>query len=467
MRPSDKYAPGLSDKAKRQFDSKAENAIMAAAWETMQADLAEGEEARRELPDVKAEVAALRKALERPQAVTATIKPPEEPKAVAKRPRAVETVAAAATAEVLRRERQIPVLKTLNDLFPGSEGKIQRSVAKNFLVKSATAPGGTTVAGWGAELVETGIGEWVDALTPVSVFGAMMSNGGRNLPMGNNMSLTMPNRPQIDPEKVAASFVVENGTIPVKQGAFGSVTAYRTKAAVISVFSGELANTSAPEISDLLRSMIIADTAEMLDGVLLDPTMGPVSGIRSGSPWFGATTQASAGTGLDNVIADIAWLQAQITGRRVRRPAIIIDNLREQRLRMMRESGVFLFRDEVESGSLFGMPLIVSATVPTDKVYIIDLDDFSAWSPPPIVDVDGYTTVVMADDDPASQPAMEDENAIDADGSIHVSDAAGTTPATKVVSTFQSYSIALRMVQPLSWVMLREGTAAYVSGVAW
>lgn len=427
------------------------------------------EEARqvpRQLDEVKrlsAQVEALQQAIERPQRLEATLRQPARPKGTTRVPKGTDIAFAAATAHLRQHWGKASVDQTLSELFPDDGGRLQRQRAK-----SATNPASTTGVGWGAELSQADVLAWVEELKPVSIFGKMAA-AGTPLLMGQNTAVTMPHRGANNSGALAAAFTEERASLPIKTGMFGSTTFYRTKAGVLSVFSNELAEVSTPTIESTIRQMIADDTAEMLDGVLLDPTIVGVPGVRPASPWTGAANQPSGGTTTDLIIADISWLVGTLTANKQapRKPAMIMDNMRVQRLRMIRENGVFLFRDEIERGELLGIPLLVSATVPTDKVYVVDLADFTSWSPPPIIDISGTATVALADDDGVA-PTMADTNAInDSGGSIHISDAAGTIPATKVVSAYQINASILRHIQEVSWGMLRTGTAAYLTGVAW
>ncbi len=71
----------------------------------------------------------------------------------------------------------------------------------------------------------------------------------------------------------------ENATIPTASGNVSSFTMNRYKVGVISTFSNELAKVSTPAISDVFRDMVLTDTAEGLDGYLLD-NVALVPGIR-------------------------------------------------------------------------------------------------------------------------------------------------------------------------------------------
>ncbi len=437
-------------KARKLIEAERKAALFDAA-------LAEAKQIPQRLDQVKqlsAKVDALTKAVERPVQIDARLKQPHVAKGTVKVPKSTDIAFARATGAFLKHVGKSDMETVANELFPDEAGKLQR--------KAATAPAASDAAGWAAELVMSDMGPWIEELRPVSVFGAMAA-GGVPLPMGDTTGITMPANPKTG--DLSASFVGQRATIPVKDYVLGSVTFFRTKMAVLSVFTNELAEVSTPGIEAVIRRNVTQDTAEMLDGYVLNPANGSVPGIRPASPFNGAANQASAGTGLDNVIADISYLLGVITAQRPRKPVLIMDNMRAQRLRMMREAGVFLFRDEMERGELFGVPLIVSATVPTDHLYVIDLADFAYFLPTPEVDTSGSATVALADDT-AGAPQMLDENAVnDQGGSIHISDAA--TDGAKVISSFQINATVLRHVQPTTFGMLRPDTAAYVTAVAW
>jgi len=125
-----------------------------------------------------------------------------------------------------------------------------------------------------------------------------------------------------------------------------------------------------------------------------------------------------------------------------------------------------MFKDEVAGGKIMGTVLLASTTVPVGKVIMIDAVDFMTGLGTPEFDVSDTATLVMASDTGAA-PAMSPSGAITVGGSIPVSGAAGTTPPTAVQSLFQTWSVAVRMVMPLSWGLRRAGTVNQITGVAW
>ena len=338
--------------------------------------------------------------------------------------------------------------------------------AFDYFERAATAVATTTGVGWAAELVESDVMSFINELEAVSIYGAMAA-GGVAIPFGRNNSVTVPHRSGAG--NVAGSFVGENSSIPVKEDHYGSTTFNRYKAAVITVFTEELARTSTPQVEGLLRDAIRIDTGDMLDSVLTNPANAAIAGIRPASPWNGAANQASAGDTLANILTDLRFLMDTLSQANAgRSPRLVLNPARLSGLSMLTNAnGSFVFRDEIGQGRLMGIPLIVSTNCPADHVFIIDLADFGTAFGVPEFNVSDQVSLAMANDNGVA-PTMADTNAVnDAGGSIHISDAAGTTPATVVRSMFQTWSVALRNVTPISWGMMRTGTAAYLTAVSW
>ncbi len=422
------------------------------------------------LPKLLGQMEALEKALNRPVAVTAKLPPPPaKPKTVA-RPDPMKSSAAAAAAVFLRRTKQRPEKETIEEIFPGPENALKRKLAYAKILKSSTDPATTTNALWAASLVQSDTLAFLSPLEKQSVLGGLVRHGARRLPFGDNNSLTMPSRNRNG--QMRPAFVAEGATIPVKDGTINSSTYMRYKTGLISTFSNELARVSTPQIAEIIEETITDDLIDFLDGYILEPTLGAIGITAPASPFNGATNQASSGTDFASIVADLSWLLNNVLAVRPRKPVLIMDPARVLRLRMLAQDGQFIFRKEIEEkNEIFGVPLIVSPNVPTDKVYTIDADDFAVWLNSPEIDISNSVTLVMVDDqgtvNGGAEPAMQDYGAVTTAGSIEVSDAAGTLPASEVHSTFQQNAQALRHINEVSWGMFRLESRAYLTGVAW
>ncbi|NOC91567.1 phage major capsid protein [Ruegeria sp. HKCCD6604] len=424
--------------------------------------LEEAPEVVKQLPGIVGRIEALE---ERPVKVNvkAEIKPPAEPKQEQKKLRPMELVVASVGAEFLRVAANKDYNASLLELLPGNENRASRKAVKGMLEKSATGPATTTAAGWAAELVESDVLDLFVDMAANSVIGALAPRA-RVQEFGRNRSITIPVKsPTRD---IHAGFVGEGNTIAVKSGSFGSSTLYAYKAAVISTFTNELAETSRPNIQTVIRESVIEDTSDFLDRYFLDPAKTLVAAIEPGSPFNGAPNQASAGGSLDNVLTDLKFLIGSMLTAKARTPVLIVNPVRLLGLQMLKDGGNnFVFREDIAAGQLWGVPFVASVNCPEDIVYVIDADTLVLSGDMPITDTSASATLVMANDDGVAPTMVETDGVTDA-GSIHISDAAGTTPPSEVRSVFQMNATALRYVLPISWGNIVQ-RAAYITAVGW
>ena len=345
------------------------------------------------------------------------------------------------------------------------------------VVRAATSPASTVVAGWASELMETVTGDFQDMLMPESIW--------RRLPMSrlnfDNGKIRLPGR---SARGLAGDFVAEGQPIPVKQTVFASVVLEPYKMGVITALTRELAKYSNPSAIPILRQAMIDDTIVTLDGLLLDataavPTLRP-AGLQAYAT--GANTRASSGTTLANVITDIKAATGQMSALNMgRRPVWVMNTVRLTSLSLMTNaSGGFMFRDELAggAGTLVGIPVLHSTTVPADVVFLIDASELATASEiTPEIEISTEATLHMesvpstagAAGTPAATAGTVAPIAYPAGG------APGGTPGTPAVadfaqparSLFQTYSLALRMIWPIDWTVRRVGAVQTITGVAW
>ncbi|WP_170559127.1 phage major capsid protein [Ruegeria atlantica] len=450
-------------------ERKAKKALSDAAYSSALEFEAAGMKDRAGLTKAQAALERRVDALEsRPFDAKATVKllPPDQPKDVdplAKLPDPKTALVAATAAEFMRRATGQGTHSewVLKFVPKGPNHAATVTAANGLLFKSATNPGTTTAAGFGAELVDYGVLPiWFESLNN-SVYAALVARGLR-LEFGNFNGLTMP---QMAADTMAANWVSEGETIPVVSGAVGSLTFWRTKLAAISVYSNELAETSIPHIRRVIEYGLLSAVSMAIDSALLDqsatiPTVRPAS-ILNGKP-----NQASAGATLALIMDDLKYLLGQADAQKMTDPVLIMHPARKRSLQMIRDGEGFVFRDEIERGELFGLPLIVSNNVPPDVVSIVDADKFAGATEVPQIDVSSSATVVMAsDENPAPVYGTGDDSIVGDGDSIHIDDAAAAGAVAR--STFQTNCQALRVIAPVSWGMLRSSGAAYLTGVAW
>ncbi len=346
----------------------------------------------------------------------------------------------AATANFFAHVNKTGISEALTRLYPGH-------TALDTYVKAASAPATTTTTGWAAELVATTNAEFLESLRPLSVYAALTAKGQR-FTFGRAGIVKIPRRAATP--TLAGDFVGEGAPIPVKQGALTSVSLTPHKLAVISTFTRELAMHSTPAIESMVRSMILEDTANVLDARLLDNVAA--SAIRPAGLLNGVTPVASSGNTSANIATDIRALLAPIMAANGgRRLVWILNPARLVGLSMVQTgAGTFLYADEIAQGRLFGYEFIASNNVPANSVYLVDAGDFvSASNDAPEFDVSDVATLHMEDTNP--------DEIVDGAGAV----------AQPVRSLWQTASIGVRMIQEVSWAMRRGGMVGALSGVNW
>ncbi|MEP3333608.1 phage major capsid protein [Sedimentitalea sp.] len=407
------------------------------------------------------QIEGLERALQRPVAVNATLPAPAKPKPAVRVPSAVRTLATVIAAEFQRRSDHTPVAKFVDVALPGDVNRLMRKAATT-MHKSAINPGSTTGVEWAQELTGSRTFDLFEELAPRSAMAQLVAGGyARRLSFGRDNFVTIPRR---ETGTLPAAWIQENATIPVKAGSFTTATAHRFKLGVIASVSEEIRKVSQPEIVDLVESAILEDTATALDGFLVDAEAG-VTGVRPAGITLGATSQASAGSDVASVHADLKWLLSQLVSIRSRRPVLLIHPVRAASLSLtLNDLGAAVFADQIANGMLAGLPLIQSANLPTDQVIAVDADSLFVALEQPEIDLSNSATLVMANDDGVA-PSMAETDAVDVAGSIQVSDADGA--GAQVRSMWQSWSVAVRFVQPTSWALARPGAVSVLTGVAW
>lgn len=322
----------------------------------------------------------------------------------------------------------------------------------DVVTKAASAPATTTTTGWAAELVQTAVLDFMDALLPMSVYPKLRDAGGR-FTFGRNGIVSIPSRNV--GTSVAGSFVAQGSPIPVRQGAFNSTTLTPKKMAVITTFTREIAEHSTPAIEGVLRQAIQEDTSIAIDTILMDATAANTTrpaGLRNGV----AGITATSGGGFAALVGDLkALVGALITssGGNLRSPMFIMNPVQALSISMTQNAGGdFPFAAGIERGTIQGYPVIFSATVTAGTVFLVDAADFfSATGDEPRFDVSDQATLHMEDSAPAQIGTAGTPNVV----------------AAPVRSLWQTDTLALRAIYDLNWSMRRTGSVAYTTSVTW
>ncbi len=346
--------------------------------------------------------------------------------------------------------------QTMVDVLKATYGEDERTYhMMNVLNRTNSTVATTTGSKWADSLVQTVYGAWIQSLMPVSVYPKLAAKG-QSLTFGTAGTVTLPKRTTTT--TVGGGFVLQGDPIPVKSGAFDTVSLTPKKLAVITTFTREIANHSTPAIEGLLRQAILEDTAVAIDTELLSDTAATTTtpgGIRAGVTEVAASS-GTAGS-IDVFVKDIkAMVGALITATKgnLRAPVWIM-NPGDALLGslMMTTSGDMPFKAELAAGTLNGIPVIQSTTGCTDMWHLVDAADF-----------------VTATGD-APQFMVSDQAVLHMDTSpTQLSGNATATPvamAYPVRSLFQTDSLAIRMIMDVSWGLLRTGTVQWQDAMVW
>lgn len=347
----------------------------------------------------------------------------------------------AATVAFLKHTTHRSVEDILRERYPDDE-------LTPMVLRAAVAPATTTTSGWASELVNTAIADFMDTLTPVSIYPRLAALGNR-FTFDRNGAIRIPSRSPTP--SIGGSFVGEGSPIPVRRFGLGSVTLTPTKMGVISTFTREMGQYSTPAIEGLIRQAIVEDTAVTLDSALIDTTAG--STTRPAGLLNGVTgNTATAGGGYDALIGDIRNLYADLTTSVGLRNVVFLMNPAQTLAIALTQNvgGDREFAAEINAGRLLGRPVIESATVAAGTVIAIDVADFvTATGDAPEFDVSDQAVVHMEDTSPAAIGT------------------AGVLAGGATRSLWQTATVGVRMLLDVNWAMRRTGGVAYVTSTTW
>jgi HK97 family phage major capsid protein len=300
---------------------------------------------------------------------------------------------------------------------------------------------------------------------------------GFNLTFDGYTALTIPERAGAGTD-LASGWTGERDAIPVRQATFTSQKLFPYKWGAITTTSKELVMRSTPSIMSILQQGLVTDTAQKLDVDYFDANAA-VTGFRPAGTFNGVTGTPAATGGAtvgDDMLLDIRNLidpiYAANMGRTMR---IVMHPSNALAMSTVLYNGDYLFRSELAGGSIFGIPVIQSTNAPTDELWCFDMAELAVGSQAPTIDVSDTATLVLIDDAGANavdNPAMEqayprtDQSGQVGDAATWNSDALNTTKAP-IQSMYQTETVAIKLVQYLSWATLRTGAVNKITGVAY
>jgi HK97 family phage major capsid protein len=328
--------------------------------------------------------------------------------------------------------------QVLQERYPGHE-------ATAVVTKADATIATTTTSGWASQLINTATAELLDLLSPFSVYPGLSAAGIKVTFNNSQGAITIPS--VSTDAALAGGFVLEGDPIPVGRFTTTSISLVPHKFGIITTMSKEAAKYTTPALESVLRRSILRRTAITLDGLLLDATAGSTTrpaGLLNG---VSAAATGYGGGDYEAVLADINALMAPFdTANAGRNMVLIMHPAQARKLAMMPgPDGTFGWADRFMSG----FRVLTSTSATSGRLIAIDAEDFATASgDTPEFDVSEQATLHMSD----------------APGEIVT--AAGTVN-DPIRSMFQTNSLALRMVLPLTWKMRRTGMVQWIDGTSW
>jgi hypothetical protein len=371
---------------------------------------------------------------------------------------------------VAHRER-VSIDSVAERLFPDAQGVMA-------IARTAVGAADTTTQGWAAELVRSETrGILQTDLAPISIAAALAVRGVR-ADFAGAQSAAVPTISLRD-TTTAGAWVGEGGVIPLVKGSIAAARLSRYKLAGIIPMTKELDRSSDPAAVEVMRKLLVQSTANLLDSCLLD-SLPAVAGVRPAGLMFGITpTAGAAGGGAAAVLADIETLVgALIAAGLGAKPVLLVNPLQALVLSLMTNAmGEFVFADEVARGRLRLADIVASPAVPAGTVIAVAAEIFASAFDAIELDLNDSATLTMANADgtaPTQAGAAPGGGALGTprqvvpDGGIEVSGGVGSSVSGAVaMSLWQTWSLAIRLIVPASWNMLRAGGVAAVNGVTW
>ncbi|MEX2693862.1 hypothetical protein [Rhizobium mongolense] len=193
--------------------------------------------------------------------------------------------------------------------FPEAVARSVLETAANpsAVLKAATAPAQTTVAGWATELADHAIGP-VAILSPLSAFSQLARRPGTlRLSFSGNSAVTLPSAAP------GGGFIGESSEIPVRKGRLVAGSAAPGKIGIISTYTREMARATGGTFENLVRAVTAADVMAVVDVALLSANAA-AGATPAGLLSNVAPLPASAETGAAGIAADLGVLAAAVPG---------------------------------------------------------------------------------------------------------------------------------------------------------
>ncbi|MFK4062941.1 phage major capsid protein [Brucella anthropi] len=319
-----------------------------------------------------------------------------------------------------------------------------------FFAKAAVPAASTGNASWAGNLVgdETSLfADFVEWLRPQTILGRFGANG---VPTLRRVPFRVPLIGQTSGG--SGYWVGEGKAKPLTKFDFSRTNLAPLKVANIAVVTMEVLRDSSPSAEAIVRDQLAAALRERLDIDFINPAKAAVADISPASILNGVAGIPSSGNTADAVRADLkALFGAFIAANNAPTSGVFIMeattalalSLMTNPLGQAEFPGITM-----NGGTLSGLPVIVSEYVPDGIVALVNASDIYQAD-------DGDVNVDMS-----MEASLEMDNA-----PTHDSDT--PTPATGLVSLWQTNSVGFRAERTINWARRRASAVAYLTGVAW
>jgi HK97 family phage major capsid protein/HK97 family phage prohead protease len=323
--------------------------------------------------------------------------------------------------------------------YPGHE-------ATAVLTRADATVATTTTSGWASQLVNNATQELLGLLSPFSVYPGLAAKGVSVTFDNSQGAITIPSTST--DAALAGGFVLEGDPIPVGRQTVTSISMAPHKFGIITTLTKEAAKYTTPALESVLRNSILRRTAITLDGLLLDAVAGSTTrpaGLLNG---VSAAATGYGGGDYEAIINDINTIMAPFDTANAGRAMVLIMHPSQARKLAMTPGpdGTFGWADRF----LSQFTVLVSTNATAARLIAIDAEDFATASGAvPQFEVSDQTTLHMSD------------------APLEIVSGTGPTTADPVRSMFQTHSLAIKMVLPLTWKMRRSGMVQWIDGTTW
>lgn len=305
------------------------------------------------------------------------------------------------------------------------------------VVRAAVAGGGTDSGEWGAELAAADsryTGDFVDYLYGSSVFD--------RLPLR-----TVPGNVTIKGQDGAATgyWVGQSKSIPVSKADFYDVTLTDLQVAALAVVSKKLLREATPDAEMLVRDALVWASIKRVDETFLSAAAA-ASGVSPPGILNGLSALSSNGTDGDALRADIRALRATfIAAKNAGGLQFVMNPALADAIGLLTNA---LGQDEfpnigAEGGDLRRTPVVTGDHVNANHLILLKPSD------------------IWKIGDRGVEVSLSTEAAIEMDNSPSGASDTPTANAS-MVSMFQTESVALKVVRPLSYAKRRASAVAYI-----